>query len=50
MMGDAFSPVNLLEAGAQKQDGEQARMVRAMTPCRALARAVGGGVSRVRAD
>ena len=28
MLGDAFSPVNLLEAGGSESKGEQARMVR----------------------
>ena len=41
MMGDAFSPVNLLEAGGQEAKGEQARMVRnrpsAPPPCPAQA-------------
>lgn len=33
MIADAFSPVNILEQGAQMAKGEQSRMVRAAAAC-----------------
>ena len=48
MIADAFSPVNILEQGAQMAKGEQSRMVRAPAPrrTRAMSQHQSGGASR----